>query len=201
MVLLGACGIWGAREVQDALIQQASARASEALLFLDRWLAEARASGEEEEMPGGAEVRAPPFEVLSESAPNGPAARLARTPDVISVPPARVLDWVRAKKIPKGRVALASPWLPAGIAIGGISRFGLGLVESDRLVRVEGAPVTDASQVISAVLSALGRGASQISGEFVRATERGPRTIRLIVHLPTPRELEAVLEESEKAAP
>lgn len=200
MLLLGALGVWGAGEVQGALIQQASARASETLLFLDRWLAEARATGEEQ-AASGAEVGAPPPEVLSESAPSAPGARQARTPDTISVPPTRVLEWVRAKKVPKGRMALASPWLPAGISIGGISRYGLGLVESDRLVRVEGAPVTEASQVIGAVLSALGRGASQISGEFVRATEKGPRTIRLIVHLPTPRELEAVLEESEKAAP
>jgi hypothetical protein len=201
VVLLGAMGVWGAREVQAALIQEASARASATLLFLDRWLAEAQASGEEQELPGGAETGAPPLEVLSESAPSASGTRRARTPDVISVPSARVLDWVRAKKIPKGRMALASPWLPAGISIGGISRFGLGLVESDRLVRVEGAPVTDASQVISAVLSALGRGASQISGEFVRATEKGPRTIRLIVQLPSSREVEAVLEEAEKGSP
>lgn len=175
------------------LLERATERALAALLAFD---ALKRSSEEIPESPGPSieteDTELEPAEILFEE--GKPTSKRARTPDTISVPPATVLAWIRGRKVPRGRAVGASPWLPAGISVQGISRYGLGLVESDRLVAVDGAPVADPSAVISAVLGALGRGASQITGSFVRATQSGPRTIRLIVHFPDAEEIQGVLD-------
>lgn len=198
-IVIFVCGLggWGSAVwLRGVLFERAQERALAALLLFDAWSRSAAADGSAPELLEPRALEPDRYESALED--GKPAAKQARTPDAISVPESRVLEWIRNRKVPRGRAVAASPWLPAGISIAGISRFGLGLVESDRLVSVEGAPVGDPSEVISVVLAAFGRGASQISGEFVRATQNGPRKIRLTVHFPDASAIQAVLEELDK---
>jgi len=119
----------------------------------------------------------------------GPAHKWA-APPILPEPVSRraqaaqVLSWVQARLMPGGRTREAGFGLPAGIELSGVAGLGIGLLDGDRLVAVDGAPVSERAQVVSLVLAARGRHAPQLVATLGRRTASGPRTFSVTVEQP-----------------
>jgi hypothetical protein len=69
---------------------------------------------------------------------------------------------------PNGVAVPATRERPAGVMLVGVARLGIGLRDGDVLTHAAGIPARDVWGVVTAVLSARGRGARTISGHFWR---------------------------------
>jgi hypothetical protein len=116
----------------------------------------------------------------------------------VHVPKEQVVAWVRARKIPSGRAARRTWYLPAGIEVRGAGAFGVGLTDRDRLVQVDGRAVFVTGDAVEAVLAAVGRQATTIVGVFMRETDKAVVTTTVRVELP---ELEALTQEEATQTP
>lgn len=126
-------------------------------------------------------------------APVGKAKRRSVAPyrPVIGPPPqsarasqALVLNWAEAGVMPSG--VLRSPMgdIPAGIELLGVAGLGVGLLDGDRLVRVDGVPVQSRGHVVGAVLGARSRGAASVVATLVRMTTSGAKSFTVTVEQP-----------------
>lgn len=110
-------------------------------------------------------------------------------PRSIQVDRQTVLRWVEGRRVPSAVVVGESEGLPAGILIGGASSYGLGIRDTDRLVRVAGVPVSDVSAVVTLVLRLRAERAPTIGASFLRFTPSGVEEIELVVAQPYPEDL------------
>src|SRR5690606_35067470 len=97
---------------------------------------------------------------------------------------ARVLGWANGQLVPQGRSAQASFGMPAGIELFQVGALGVGLRDRDRLIAVDGVPVTSHGEVVAAVLGARGREREVSVATLVRNTESGPVQFQVIVEQP-----------------
>ncbi|HSC88574.1 MAG TPA: hypothetical protein VLC09_14930 [Polyangiaceae bacterium] len=172
--------------------------------MLDRAALAARAAGESlrEQPPAGPLEGASSEGAVSDAAPLGgqvprtagavgPGARLVASPRPhgsvprgdLAIGVAQVLDWARAETVPRARFR-AQDALPAGLEIDGGAAFVAELEPGDRLIEVDGVPITDREQVVRQVLEARGRGQSAIAATFVRLTETGPARFVVTIQQP-----------------
>lgn len=106
--------------------------------------------------------------------------------------------------------------MPAGIELYGVGALGIGLVDGDRLVSVDGRSVERRGQVIGAVLAARADERPSMRAGLVRHTKDGPVAFTVEVAQPYPEssaqpspgvddaegvELEPALPEVTKSAP
>jgi hypothetical protein len=106
------------------------------------------------------------------------------TPSRASV--ARVLDWATREIVPRGMSRSAAGDYPAGIELYGVAPLGIGLIDGDRLVTVDGISVTAREQVVGAVLGARARRAETMIAGLVRRTKDGPVPFTVVVEQPYP---------------
>jgi hypothetical protein len=102
-----------------------------------------------------------------------------------------VLKWAELKLVPQGITREAAGGLPAGIELFGVSVLGIGLVDGDRLITVDGVSVLDRGQVVGAVLGARSRRAEAMTAGLVRRTAQGVETFSIVVEQPYPEHLPA----------
>lgn len=91
-----------------------------------------------------------------------------------------VLRLAKVRVIPEGTYVAPDQRRPGGMRLSGVGGLGVGLAEGDVLSHVGGAPVTSRSAVVTAVLQARARRASEISALFWRDGEPW----RLVVEMP-----------------
>lgn len=97
---------------------------------------------------------------------------------------ARVLAWANGQLVPQGRAAQASFGMPAGIELFQVGALGVGVMDRDRLIAVDGGAVTTRGEVVAAVLGARGREQEAIVATLVRNTESGPLKFQVIIEQP-----------------
>ncbi|HVW27191.1 MAG TPA: hypothetical protein VHC69_17615 [Polyangiaceae bacterium] len=101
-----------------------------------------------------------------------PAKREVKTPDIaggIFIGKDTVMRLARAGVVPRGQPVAASAGHPAGILLAGVGALGIGLVDGDILIEVEGRPVQTEAQVVGMVLAARSRHAEQMSAVIWRS--------------------------------
>lgn len=108
-----------------------------------------------------------------------------------------VLSWAERQLVPRGIHRSAYGDLPAGIELSNVAALGIGLSEGDRLLSVDGVPVTERAQVIGAVLSARSRRAEQMTATLARRTTKGVKRFTVVVEQPYPEDLGAPVEEED----
>ncbi len=136
------------------------------------------------------------FEESTEPSPEGAgsAIRTGRTawgaPRSVSARASaeQVLNWANAGVVPRGSPVPARGPCPAGIKLRGVGVYGLGLEDGDVLVRVEGVPVTDRSQVVSTVLAGRGRMKPTLDAVVVRPRTGCRLSIHVVLEQPYPTE-------------
>jgi hypothetical protein len=101
---------------------------------------------------------------------------------------AQVLGWANAGVVPRGSPVPARGPCPAGIKLRGVGVYGLGLEDGDVLVRVEGVPVTDRSQVVSTVLGGRGRMKPTLDALVVRPRTGCRLSFQVVLEQPYPTE-------------
>jgi len=119
-----------------------------------------------------------------------------------------VLGWANAQLVPRGRTVGASFGMPAGIEIFGAGPLGLGVLDGDRLIGVDGTPVSDRAAVVSLVLSARLHERKEVVASMARRTAEGFERYFVVLEQPylTPEEMDALAagprdQEDEDAAP
>lgn len=143
---------------------------------------------EENETPEN-EALVPP----STTARPGPTAKYV--PPILPTPAnayadvGRVLDWADQGLMPRGMVRPTYGDLPAGIELFDVASLGVGLLDGDRLIAVDGAPATDRGAVIRTVLEARGRGASSTTAKLARRTSEGVKHFTVTVEQPYPEDV------------
>ncbi len=100
----------------------------------------------------------------------------------------RVLAWANAGVVPSGRAVSARGGCPEGIQLRGVEAFGLGLRDGDLLTRVEGVPVRERAQVVSAVLAARGRREATLDALVLRPRAGCRVGVHVVVEQPYPTE-------------
>lgn len=95
-----------------------------------------------------------------------------------------VLAWANAQFVPRGRSVPASHGMPAGIEVFDVGGLGLGLVERDRLIAVDGVAVGSRSEVVAAALAARGREQEVIQATLMRRTAEGPQRFTVTIEQP-----------------
>ncbi len=114
---------------------------------------------------------------------DGPPAK-GPMPQNVRADRARVLGWANGQLAPQGRTAAASFGMPAGIELFQVGALGVGLRDRDRLVAVDGVPVTSRADVVVAALGARGRQQEVIVATLVRNTESGPVLFQVAIEQP-----------------
>ena len=99
--------------------------------------------------------------------------RHAATDISVYVGERKLLELARSGVVPTGRSVPADSARPAGIALSGVSVYGVGLRDGDVLTAVEGHPVLAESQVVGVVIGVLSRHERKITGEFWRGARHG----------------------------
>lgn len=95
-----------------------------------------------------------------------------------------VLAWANAQLVPRGRSVPASHGMPAGIEVFDAGGLGLGLVNRDRLIAVDGVAVGSRSDVVAAALAARGREQEVIRATLMRRTREGVRQFTVTIEQP-----------------
>lgn len=147
---------------------------------------------EADERPGPAGAK--------EDVPSGrsPASSWKLGPEptpVVTLPSAVVLGLAERGAMPRGRAVPAAHDLPAGIEILDGNALGIGWYPGDRLVLVDGVPVTDRAEVVRHVLAGRAQRAPLITATLARRTKAGVVTYRVLVEQPY------LLEEPEAVVP
>ena len=96
----------------------------------------------------------------------------------------QVLSWAQHRVIPQGRARGAEYGLPAGIELSAVAALGIGLLDGDRLLSVNGVPVQQRGQVVAAVLAARARQETIIVARLVRRTHQGFKEFSVTVEQP-----------------
>jgi hypothetical protein len=96
------------------------------------------------------------------------------------------LSFASRQLMPQGRTVKPEGELPGGIELYGVASLGLGLVDGDRLVTVDGRPVSEQGQVVGAVLAARARRAQAMTAGLARRTSQGVRRFSVVVEQPYP---------------
>lgn len=135
--------------------------------------------------------RVKPTLLAQKNAPLGPEPRNSRASSE------QVLAWANAGMIPSGVVRPRDEQMPAGIELLNVGALGLGLMDGDRLVTVDGAPVASRADVVGAVLSARGQGRLEMRAGLARLTEAGTKRFVVVVQQPYPtlEQVETMLDE------
>lgn len=188
--------------VRCALEERAYDAGLASLISLGRFIpAEERVSGREQDflplLPGwvappplpGPAVQAAEAESARERAKvrvvqNLPAPPVLPEPSNAKVPSARILEWANQRLVPVGRGRGAGYGLPAGIELSNVNALGIGLLDGDRLVSVNGVGVQERAQVISIVLGARGRRERTIVATLWRRTSAGARMFTVTMEQP-----------------
>jgi hypothetical protein len=135
-----------------------------------------------------------------------PGTRVAKKAASVAVPPilpfpidARaskriVLSWAEKQLMPRGIHRPAYGDLPAGIELSDVASLGIGLLDGDRLLTVDGVPVAERAQVIGVVLGARSRRAETMRAGLVRRTSEGVRHFTVVVEQPYPEDVAAFSE-------
>lgn len=97
-----------------------------------------------------------------------------------------VLTWAEKQLVPLGISRPASEGVPAGIELFGVGALGVGLVDGDRLVSIDGVSVERRGQVIGAVLAARAGTQDRMTAGLVRITKEGPVAFSVVVFQPYP---------------
>jgi|GEM_PF-3146582 len=108
----------------------------------------------------------------------GPAPQSARASQEL------VLHWVEARMVPTGVTRPQTGTIPSGIELRGVAGLGVGLMDGDRLVRVDGVEVVSRGHVVGAVLGARSRMAPAVVASLVRMTKDGPQSFTVTVEQP-----------------
>jgi hypothetical protein len=111
----------------------------------------------------------------------------------------RVLGWANKQIVPRGITRKAASGMPAGIELHGAAALGIGLLDGDRLVTVDGESVLERAQVVGAVLGARSRRAEAMTAGLYRLTKDGPTAFTVVVEQPYPEHVPDL--ESAPAAP
>lgn len=130
-----------------------------------------------------------------------PAPPLGPQPQSTRASSTLVLHWANNKIIPRGRSRGAEYGLPAGIELSQTSGLGIGLLDGDRLLSVNGIPVQQRAQVVSEVLAARGRGEQTVVAHLVRRTKEGPKEFTVTVEQPYLTDAPPVAAQPETAGP
>jgi hypothetical protein len=113
----------------------------------------------------------------------GRASAVAHGAHGIHVRAATVLRLAAAGVHPTGTPVPASGSRPAGLALHGVGRLGVGLRDGDVLTDVAGAPATSPAAVVGAVLAARANRAPAMSGHVWREAT----VWQIVVDMPYPR--------------
>ncbi len=133
-----------------------------------------------------AEQTEPPA-VVREAEGSAPRALRAHAPlptAPVAVSEFDVRSWARVGVVPRARVRTAGDGLPAGLEVDGGSDWIPGLENGDRLIAVDGQPVTERERLVQLVLEARGRGQAAIAATFARRTNRGVQNFKVIISQP-----------------
>ncbi len=103
----------------------------------------------------------------------------------------QVLSFANSGQVPRGTAVAARGSCPAGIRLRNVGGFGLGLSDGDLLVQVGGAPVTERSEVVSAVLAARGRKQGAVDALVLRPSTGCRVGVHVTVEQPYPTDDEA----------
>ncbi len=98
----------------------------------------------------------------------------------------QVLAFANSGQVPRGSSVAARGSCPAGIRLRNVGGFGLGLSDGDLLVQVGGAPVTERSEVVSAVLAARGRKEGAVDALVLRPSTGCRVGVHVTVEQPYP---------------
>lgn len=101
-----------------------------------------------------------------------------------------VLAFANRGQVPRGSSVAARGNCPAGIRLRNVGGFGLGLSDGDLLVQVGGTPVTERSEVVSAVLAARGRKEGAVEALVLRPSTGCSVGYRVTVEQPYPTDAE-----------
>ncbi|GEM_PF-1935654 len=107
-------------------------------------------------------------------------------PKSVRISSKNVLKLALAGVMPQGRMRPPERGMPAGIELRAVAPLGLGLLDGDRLVAVDGVPVRERGQVLQAVLAARVRGDRETRAQLVRVTVQGPQAFFVVVEQPYP---------------
>src|SRR5690606_26499829 len=121
------------------------------------------------------------------------------TPQSVRAHESRVLDWANGQMVPQGRTAQASFGMPAGIELFQVAALGVGLRDRDRLIAVDGVPVSDRGEVVAAVLGARGREQEVIVATLARMTDSGPVNFQVVIEQPYLSEQEIEQQDAQQA--
>jgi hypothetical protein len=105
-------------------------------------------------------------------------------PRSLHVDAATVLRLAERGRVPTARWAPETAARPAGLRLAGVQSLGIGLVDGDVLVEVEGRPVVTPGEVVGAVIGARARRKAMMSARIYR----GVSPILLTVEMPYPEE-------------
>ena len=175
------------RDIADALPESSGEKRSarEDLLF-PLWPFDSLP--ERQTLPGGDEVPSAP----EASSPRNAPRKLPMLPPVGPLPidsrasVDHVLKWADQELVPRGMSRPAADGFPAGIELYGVAPLGIGLIDGDRLVTVDGVSVVEREQVVGAVLGARARRAEAMNAGLVRRTKDGPAHFTVVVEQPYP---------------
>lgn len=129
------------------------------------------------ESPSG-EVSASPQKGKKKSLPPSPTNSRASVE--------RVLGWAESQLVPHGITRGADRSMPAGIELYGVAALGIGLLDGDRLLTVDGVSVLERGQVVGAVLGARSRRAESMTAGLARRTAQGIEEFTVVVEQPYP---------------
>lgn len=109
----------------------------------------------------------------------------------VGVSAAEVIAFADAGRVPRGASVPARGGCPAGIRLRDVSGYGLGVVDGDLLVQVNGMPVSERGEVVSAVLAARGRKEPAVEALVLRPRTGCRHGYRVSVAQPYPGEEES----------
>lgn len=103
-------------------------------------------------------------------------------PRAVHIDASTVLRLASRGSAPTGRLVPATAARPAGLRVFGVGAYGVGLVDGDVLVEVDGLPVAGSGEVVAAVIGARARRRPVMTGKLYR----GRDPILLTVEMPYP---------------
>jgi hypothetical protein len=113
----------------------------------------------------------------------------------------RVLQWAELQLVPRGITREARGGMPAGIDLYGVGSLGVGLLDGDRLLTVDGVSVLERGQVVGAVLGARSRKAESMTAGLARWTAKGVERFSVVVAQPYPEHIPLEEEPPAQDAP
>ncbi len=132
----------------------------------------------------------PEATALPQSPGAKPAVGFAEKRTDVRVSAAQVIAFANSGQVPRGASTSARGGCPAGIRLRDVTGYGLGVLDGDLLVQVNGAPVSERGEVVSAVLAARGRREPVVHALVLRPRTGCRHGFRVTVEQPYPSEEE-----------